>query len=174
MSNIVTKVVNSENPIEHWNDIQSVEDKVVMDFGCGWLFQQHESTPEYFINRGAKHLIGIEAACGEVEKLKELYPTHTFICKTIVSKDDIVELLKEYKPDTIKMDIEGYESVIEHITTEEFDCVKEIGVEYHNPECKHILETKLNEFGFEIFAINQFGWFCTDINIMGILHAKRK
>jgi hypothetical protein len=36
-----------------------------------------------------------------------------------------------------------------------------------------ILEEKLTELGFDIFATNQFGWFCTDINIMGIMHAKR-
>lgn len=168
-----TKIVMSENPIEHWNDIELVNDKVVMDLGCGWLFHEHEHTVEYFVNRGAKHVIGVEAVCSEIEKLKELYPEHTFICKTILSKNDIIKLLEEYKPDTIKMDIEGYESVIENITSEEFSCVKEIGVEYHNPQCKEILERKLPEFGFEIFALNQFGWFCTDINIMGIMHAKR-
>ena len=171
---ITTKIVMSEDPKEHWNDIELVKDKVVMDFGCGWLFQQHESTPEYFIKRGAKHYIGVEASCSEIEKLKQIYPTQTFICKTILSKDDIVELLNEYKPDTIKMDIEGYEAVIKDITKEQFDYVKEIGVEYHNPECKSILETKLKEFGFEITSINQFGWYCTDINIMGILHAKKR
>ena len=35
------------------------------------------------------------------------------------------------------------------------------------------LEKKLTELGFEIFATNKFGWFCTDIEQMGIMHAKR-
>ena len=60
-----------------------------------------------------------------------------------------------------------------YITPEQFYCVEEIAVEYHNPECKKILTEKLTEFDFEIFALNQFGWFCTDIEQMGILHAKR-
>lgn len=167
------KVVNSENPIEHWSDIEDVEGKIVMDLGCGWLFQQHESTPEYFINRGAKHLIGIEAACGEVEKLKEIYPQHTFICKTILSSDDLSELFKTYSPQVIKMDIEGYESVIDNMSSDDWKSVEEIGVEYHNPTCKEILERKLVEFGFEITALNGFGWFETDTNKMGILHAKK-
>jgi hypothetical protein len=41
-----TKIVNSENPIEHWSDISDVQDKIVMDLGCGWLFQPFQSTPE--------------------------------------------------------------------------------------------------------------------------------
>jgi hypothetical protein len=170
---IETKIVHSENPKEHWSDIQNVEGKIVMDLGCGWLFQEHESTPEYFINRGAKHLIGVEAACGEIEKLEILYPTQTFICKTILTAEDLKELFNTYKPEVIKMDIEGYESVINEMSSEDWSSVEEIGVEYHNPTCKSILETKLVEFGFEITNINQFGWFVTDTNIMGILHAKR-
>ena len=43
---MTTKVVESENPLEHWNDIKDVEGKVVLDLGCGWLFQPFESTPQ--------------------------------------------------------------------------------------------------------------------------------
>jgi len=168
-----TKIVNSENPLEHWSDIENVEGKIVMDLGCGWLFQPFESTPEYFLKRGAKQLIGVEADGGEVAKLNNLYPEQTFICKTILTSNDLIELFTEYKPQVIKMDIEGYESVIDEMNNEHWASVEEIGVEYHNPTCKSILENKLVEFGFEITNINQFGWFCTDTNIMGILHAKR-
>jgi predicted RNA methylase len=171
---MTTKVVGSENPLEHWNDIQDIENKVVLDLGCGWLFQPFQSTPEYFMSRGAKKIIGVDASCGEIEKLKQTYPDHSFVCKTILEFDDLVSLITEYKPQVIKMDIEGYEKHMENITSEQFESVEEIAVEYHNPACKQILEDKLNELGFEIFAINQFGWFCTDINQMGIMHAKRK
>jgi predicted RNA methylase len=168
-----TKVVESENPIEHWNDIESVEGKVVLDLGCGWLFQPFESTPEYFIKRGAKKVIGVDASCGEIAKLNETFVDHNFICKTILEFDDLAGLIVENEPQLIKMDIEGYEHHMKNITAEQFKSVEEIAVEYHNPECKKILEDKLTELGFEIFAINQFGWFCTDINQMGIMHAKK-
>ena len=169
-----TKVVHSENPLEHWSDIKDVEGKVVLDLGCGWLFQPHESTPEYLINRGASKVVGVDVACGEIEQLKEKYPEHVFVCKAVTSVESLLELLVEYQPSVIKMDIEGHEAHIQYITAEQFSCVKEIAVEYHNPECKRILTEKLDEFGFEIFSINQFEWFCTDINQMGIMHAKRK
>ena len=171
---MLTKIVHSENPLEHWSDIQSVQDKIVLDLGCGWLFQAHESTPEYFINRGASRVIGVDASCIEIEQLKQKYPSHTFVCKAILNADDLSKLISEYQPSLIKMDIEGHESHIQHITLEQFSCVEEIAVEYHNPECKKILTEKLDKFNFEIFALNQFGWFCTDINQMGIMHAKRK
>jgi hypothetical protein len=171
---MLTKVVHSENPLEHWSDIKSVEGKIVLDLGCGWLFQPHESTPEYFINRGAIRVIGVDVACIEIEELKLKYPNHIFICKAIESSKDLLELITEYKPQIIKMDIEGHESHMQFINSNQFLSVEEIAIEYHNPECKKILIEKLNEFGFDIFATNQFGWFCTDLNQMGIMHAKRK
>ena len=105
---MTTKVVESENPLEHWNDIQNVEGKVVLDLCCGWLFQPFESTPQYFINRGAKKIIGVDASCGEIEKLNETFPDHTFICKTISNFDDLLGLITDHKPELIKMDIEGH------------------------------------------------------------------
>ena len=171
---MLTKVVQSENPLDHWSDIQLIKNKVILDLGCGWLFQPHESTPDYFINRGANKVIGVDVSCDEIEKLKLKYPNHEFVCKAIMNTEDLLELISTYSPSLIKMDIEGYEIVIKHITLEQFSCVEEIAVEYHNTECKKILIEKLEEFGFEIFALNQFGWFCTDINQMGIMHAKRK
>lgn len=168
-----TKTVNSENPLEHWNEIQDLQDKVVLDLGCGWLFQEFQSTTAYFLSRGAKLVIGVDATCGEIEVLKETYPDHQFFCKVIKEVGDILYYLEEFKPEVIKMDIEGYESLMDQITPEQFASVGEIAVEYHNPACKEIVMRKLSDFGFEIFAINSFGWFCTDIDQMGILHAKR-
>lgn len=168
-----TKIVTSEDPIEHWSDMQLIKDSVLLDLGCGWLFQPHQSTPEYFINMGASKVIGVDVSCLEIEQLKEKYPDHIFICKAITSTKDILDFIIEYSPSVIKMDIEGHEAHLKDINKEQFSCVEEVAIEYHNPECKKILIDKLTEFEFEIFNINQFGWFCTDINQMGIMHAKR-
>ena len=170
---MTTKVVHSENPLEHWSDITDVTNKVVLDLGCGWLFQPFQSTPEYFISRGASRVVGIDASCGEIEKLTKTYPDHFFACKEIKKPEDLQILIGFCQPQVIKMDIEGYESVIDLMTAQDFSSVEEIAVEYHNPTCKRILLEKLPAFGFTVFAINQFGWFCLDINQMGILHAKK-
>jgi hypothetical protein len=71
------------------------------------------------------------------------------------------------------MDIEGVESVLKDVQAEDWSSVEEVAIEYHNPECKKIITNKLTELGFTIFAINPFGWYVTNPNIMGVLHAKR-
>lgn len=170
---VARKVVNSENPLEHWSDITNVQDKIVLDLGCGWLFLDFQSTPEYFLSRGASKIIGVDVSCSEIERLNQMYPDHRFVCRPIKVKEDLIEMLETYRPQVIKMDIEGFESILNDMTAEQFASVEEIAIEYHNPDCKEILERKLPEFGFNIFAINQFGWFVTDTNIMGIMHAKK-
>ncbi len=167
-----SKVVHSEDPNEHWSDIELIENQVILDLGCGWLFQPHESTPEYFINRGAKQVIGVDVTLSEIEKLNsKYYPTHKFVCKAVTSTDVLKELIEQYNPTVIKMDIEGHEEHLEGLT--DLKSVVEVAIEYHNPKCKEIVVRKLQEFGFEITSINQFGFYCLDINMMGILHAKK-
>lgn len=167
------KIIQSENPNEHWNEYKKIEDSIVLDLGCGWLHLEHESTPEYFIQNGCKHLIGVDASGGEIHKLQEQFRTHTFITKVIREKEDITTLLEKYKPTLIKMDIEGYESLLDEIESKYFDSVEEIMIEYHNPQCKEIVHRKLQSYRMQIVSTAAFGWFCTDTNIMGVVYAKR-
>jgi hypothetical protein len=163
----------SENPLEHWSDITNLEGKIVLDFGCGWLFQPFQSTTEYFISRGASLVVGVDVACSEIEQLKERYPQHSFFCQKLETLSQIDNYITTYRPQVIKMDIEGVESVLKDVQAEDWSSVEEVAIEYHNPECKKIITNKLTELGFTIFAINPFGWYVTNPNIMGVLHAKR-
>jgi hypothetical protein len=169
-----TKIVNSENPLEHWSDIEEIKDKIILDLGCGWIDNGHMSTPEYFISRGASRVIGIDITCSEIERLTNLYPSHLFICKGISSDIDFSDLLNTHKPHLIKMDIEGAEIFLKNVHKESFLSVEEFAIEYHNPDCKKVIIDKFNELNFEITAINSFGYYCTDSNIMGIIHSKIK
>lgn len=168
------KVVHSENPLEHWSDIENLEGKIVLDLGCGWINQGHASTPEYFISRGASKIVGVDISCGEINKLNEIYPTHTFICKGVNNAEDLSTLISEYRPQVIKMDIEGAEVHLKEVPKEVFESVEEFAIEFHNPECKKVVIEKFEELGFEITALNNFGYFCTDPEIMGIIHSKKK
>lgn len=171
---VKNKIVHSENPLEHWSDIENLEGKIVLDLGCGWINSGHASTPEYFISRGASKIVGVDISCDEIQKLSELYPSHTFICKSINSAEDFSSLIKEHHPQVIKMDVEGAEIHLEKVPNEVFSSVEEFAIEYHNPECKKAVMEKFAELGFKITAVNNFGYFCTDSNIMGIIHSKRK
>lgn len=170
---MTSKIIHSENPLEHWSDIQDLNDKTVLDLGCGWLWQPFDSTTEYFLKRGASKIIGIDVTCEEVTILQQKYPDHTFICRGIETAEDLRSLLVAYRPQFIKMDIEGKETVLQDISLEDFSSVEEVAVEYHNPDCKRILEHKLQEFSFEITARNKFGYYCTDPEIMGVMHVRK-
>jgi hypothetical protein len=171
---IKSKIVNSENPLEHWCDIYDLQDKIVLDLGCGWINEGHMSTPEYFLSRGSKKIIGIDSTKNEIDRLIELYPSHIFIHKVINSTQDLSELISEHKPDLIKMDIEGSEIYLKDIPKQVFYSVKEFAIEYHNPECKKVIINKFEELGFKVTAINSFGYYCTDSNKMGIIHSRIK
>lgn len=169
-----TKVVHSENPLEHWSDINDLDNKVVLDLGCGWIDHGHASTPNYFISRGASKIIGVDISGSEIEKLKELYPEHIFILKMVDSANDFADLISTYKPDFIKMDIEGAEIHLKDVPKEVFSSVKEFAIEYHNPECKKVIMDKFSELDFEVTALNSFGYYQTDSNIMGIIHSVKR
>jgi hypothetical protein len=166
-----TKVINSENPYEHWNDISDLYGKTVLDLGCGWLWQPHECTPEYFIKRGASKIVGVDVTQPELDTLSKLYPNDTFLCLNITKAEQLQELISQYSPDVIKMDIEGNELVLNEL--QDLGTATEIAIEYHSQECKIVVLNKLKEFGFKIFAINKFGYHCLDDNIMGVIHARK-
>lgn len=163
------KTIHNENPIEHWSDVQNVG-HTVLDLGCGWI-NTELTTPEYWMQRGASKVIGVDVTQSEIDKLNDKYPQHLFVCKEIKIAQDLSELIDAYNPDFIKMDIEGFETVLENI--ESLGTVKEIAIEYHDANCKQIVFDALNKHGFHVFALNNFGYFCTDENIMGVVHAKK-
>jgi ubiquinone/menaquinone biosynthesis C-methylase UbiE len=163
------KTIESENPLEHWNDVQNVG-QTVLDLGCGWI-SVHLTTPEYWMQRGATKVIGVDITKDEIDKLNDKYPQHEFVCFEITKTEDLKKLLDIYKPDFLKMDIEGYETVLENLQS--LGTVKEIAIEYHDANCKRIVFEALDRLGFLVFALNKFGYHCLDENIMGVVHAKK-
>ena len=161
-----TKIVNSENPLEHWSDIENLTDKVVLDLGCGWIDHGHASTPAYFISRGATKIIGVDCTQPEISKLQELYPSHIFICKMINSTSDLSDLINEYKPSLIKMDIEGAEIYLKDIPVQVFNSVEEFAIEYHNPECKKVIIDKFEELTNKLTDTTKYAGMVIEENIL--------
>ena len=170
---MIEKII-SENPENHWRFLK-VEDKVVMDMGCsfwdstwndGWL-----SSAEYFVSKGAKKLIGFDSAAQDIEKYGKLYPNddkwHIFYLH-VEFDAQIEHLLKTYKPQVIKCDIEGAEIHFNNVTKEMMEFVDEIAIEYHNDETRILCENKLVEWEFGNHQLYQLGDY--DINRVGVCH----
>ena len=96
--------IGSEEPIDHWGFLD-VKDKVILDLGCS-PFHSSISTPQYFIEKGASKVIGIDLGYMQWTNDKLI-----MIPMTIQNTKQIQDLLAIYKPDIIKADIEGAEFV---------------------------------------------------------------
>lgn len=173
MEQVKTKAIRSEDPLEHWSDIENVEGKVVMDLGCGWLHAGHMTSVAYFISRGAAKVIGVDENCSEINSLAGTYPDHTFVCKAIHTTSDLIELFETYRPQIVKMDIEGFEVLLSGVALPSLSSIEEIAVEYHNPECKAAVYNTFEGAGFKVIAANSFGYHCLDPNLMGVVHFKK-
>ena len=94
-----------------------------------------------------------------------------FICKRIGSKEDILDLIREYNPTVIKCDIEEHETNFYEITQEEMSNVREIAIEYHTFEILENIKNKMIEWGFTIHSEGKFGF--VNAPQMGVLFARR-
>lgn len=143
------KEIFGENASQHWWFLD-VKDKVVLDLGCGIWYSDdpEEYTPMYFERNGASKVIGVDADCGYFIDKYEGNPKYEFIGMRIDCPEHLRELLQQYRPDVLKMDIEGYEMHMEEITAEDMSSVTEIGFEWHSDELKAMLLRKLREWGF--------------------------
>jgi hypothetical protein len=152
--------ITSEEPEIHWPFL-NVKDKVVLDLGCG-LFYSKTSTPDWFVQQGAKQVIGVD--------LGNDTPKH-FIYHQIAisSKNDILDLLNKYTPDVIKCDIEGAEKHFKDVSANNMESVKQFAVEYHDNDLKLLMEQKIKDWGFEGTEIYQL--FNEDINRIGVIYA---
>ena len=153
------KNVNNENPNEHWEFI-NVNEKTVLDLGCGrWESVEYRdpnwpTTPEYWIQKGAKYVVGIDADQNEIDWFLKMYKdevSYEFNCMMINSPNDFNHLINQYKPNVIKCDIEEGEIHLINLDDETFKLVDEYYIETHGDELYSKCVSKLSECGYEIY-----------------------
>jgi SAM-dependent methyltransferase len=146
------KNVNNENSKEHWEFV-NVKDRIVLDLGCGrWnkVEQVDDSwltTPQYFIEQGAKKVIAVDIDPIEVDWFMNKFKDNNqyeFILNNISSTEHIISLYNAYKPSCVKLDIEGSEQYLLEIDELSFCSVSEYYIETHGQKI-------YNQF-IEIFA----------------------
>lgn len=155
-----TKVINSEEPKEHWSFLKP-QGKIVLDLGCG-KFYSSISTAQWFLDEGAAKVIGVDISKEPIEDQR-----FTPYAKPINSKKDL-EYFLYYTPDIIKCDIEGAEKYFEEINALP-SCVRQFAVEYHDAETKRICESCFEKWGFTNVELYQL--FNENTDRIGVYHA---
>jgi len=151
--------VNNENPNEHWQFV-SVTDCVVLDLGCGrWEHVEHRekdwpTTPEYFNIKGAKKVIAVDGDENEILWFNKKYSHesgYVFIHSMINSPNILEHLITEYKPNCIKIDIEGGEINLINLSDDIFNLVNEYYIETHNDQLYYQCILKLAQNRYDIY-----------------------
>jgi len=148
----------NESYDKHWN-FTSFENKVILDLGA-----DYGSTAYYFLRKGASKVIAVEGNPQLASKLKfnsqkfkKIVPIENFID----SSEKIENLISDYHPDLVKVDIEGYEKLLTNIDVAK---VKEWLIEAHSKELYLALVKFYLKHGF---SIRSFPY----INNLMVIHA---
>ena len=149
------KVRHDEDYEVHWN-YTSFKDKVILDLGadCG-------STANWFFGKEAKRVIAVECDENLYNQLVENYKGDMDVIPVKMKVDSsakISELIYLYKPDLVKVDIEGYETKIMEMKQEFAIMPNEWLIEAHFPEYKDGLVaffTKLNPYFIGVYDVLQ-------------------
>ncbi len=147
----VRDIIRSEKADDHWYFLP-VENKVVLDLGCG-INSEFAPTPWYFIqDRKAKKVFGVDPDLNSYNWFKQNYNIQNFI--HFLDYVDRLEKFEWYfensKPDVIKIDVEGAEIVLHALNPKYLLGVTDIAIEYHNFPCLVACESLLDKLGMVI------------------------
>jgi hypothetical protein len=169
MDRDIKGIIKDENPINHWGFLD-VKDRIVLDLGCG-INSEFLPTPYYFIvERGAKKVIGVDSNEQSYQWFKQNFNVQNFIpFKDMVDRYEKFEFYFDYfKPDVVKMDVEGSEIYMNAFNNKLFDSVEEIAIEYHSYPCLIAIEGKLRENNYKL---EYYKFEHLDLEHQGVLFA---
>lgn len=172
MNRIEKGIIYDENPETHWGFLP-VEDKVVLDLGCGINNQEFIPTPMFWIQNKAKFVVGVDSSQSSYDWYKQ-----NFSIKNFINVMDWVDRLEKfelylgyYKPDVVKIDVEGSEIYLNALDPKYLEGVNHIGIEYHNLSCLVSCELLLSKAGYEL---DYYKFNHLDLNYQGVLYAHKK
>jgi phage anti-repressor protein len=166
------KQIKTENPSEHWGFLEC-DGRTVLDLGHGIWEQDTEPTPIYFLKEKATLVVGVDPSQPSYNWYKDNLKTERFVQHNdyIDGPNKFQMYLRYYRPHVVKCDIEGSEIYMGNLTKEDFETVREMGIEYHSLACRIVIENMATEWGFNIEDKYQL----MDINPggMGVIHLKK-
>lgn len=169
---MIIKTIEDESPVDHWGML-NVRNKIVLDLGCGRMWDIRPTTPEFFLNQGASKVIGVEMWDNERIWYKENVQDDrlTVFTDKVTTPEALRSLIQTHNPEVIKCDIEGDEAILMDFNSDDFKDIDEIAAEYHNVEMKSMFLDKYLFWGFrsvEMFALNGF-----DFEQQGVIYLKK-
>ena len=137
--------LNQEDYDKHWGHT-SFKGKTVLDIGA-----DYGSTAYYFLKHGAKRVVAVEGDKRFISKLRKNYGRSqnvTCVNKWVSCARDIEVLVRKFKPDIIKVDIEGSESHILGVSPTVLCSVPEWLIEVHSKDLFLKLDNLFTSHGF--------------------------
>lgn len=160
---MIEEIITTENPECHWG-FANVKNRTVLDLGCGrvWNTDRERSsdkhlhwpdTPQFFLNRGARKVIGVDPRGYEILRYSDEYLYNDgkglFLQGSVETKEDmeyyLKHLLSEHGESCVKCDIEHHESVIAELDDHIISRVDEWYVECHTNELYEKVVSKLSK-----------------------------
>lgn len=146
------------------------KDRIVLDIGA-----DIGSTAYFFLKKGAKLIVAVEGSEQCFDKLKSnaksFKSTIPILC--FINKPEQIEtLIQRWKPDILKMDIEGGEIHLFQIADATFKLVNEYLIEIHSESLLDMLKKKSAANGYEIVSLGPQSLF--DVTPPYIVHIRRK
>ena len=165
------KYIESEHPDHHW-DLLEVKDQIVADLGCGFHMMEPgwDTTPGYFLKKGAKKIIGVDPEYNDIEFFKKTYNSSDFYCDLVNTTEKIENYIINNNVSSLKMDIEGSESLFLN-STKKFECLKYVAIETHDKSLLNSFIVKLMDLNFKIDTICTF--YPRVYNICNLIYAHR-
>ena len=120
-------------------------DKKVLDIGC-----DHGSTADFFIQKGAKFVIGIDSNPDFIAEFKKNIAKYSLPALVIAEVIDNANLLSRlilgFSPDVVKLDCEGCEKYLLDVPEDILIKVPEYILEVHSNELLEQLKQKFVDY----------------------------
>lgn len=147
----LTMTFRNEEPHLHWPDV-NVKDRIVLDLGAGDFgrvgSQDYPGTPIHWIENGATKVIAVDEQESDLESYID--PRIETIAMKISGPEQVSDLIKQYKPDLVKADIEGAETYFLNIFPDVLRIPKAYAIETHNEYLFENISSMLKMLGYKI------------------------
>ena len=147
--------ITSEAPADHWGDVDC-SGVTVLDLGAGDFGMRHNrgyiSTVDHWLEHGAASVIAVDM------NLRDLVEVGgddrvTIVADTLFHSAQIDALLEQYRPEIVKVDIEGAECLLRDVRRQSFRIPGAWLIETHTDALHDDVLVALDDHGFDVVRV---------------------